>query len=113
MPKPAKQQPDRRAMLLEQVQALAQVAIFGNATETYRKCGNPGCRCHHGGPKHGPHMYLAVFTEGQTRNTYVTKTAHEAVREGVEAWKQMQVCLRELAEMNKAHALQPEDEHAS
>ena len=105
MPKSAKQR-DRRAQLLEQVQALAQLAIFGNATETFRTCGNPGCRCHHGGPKHGPHMYISIRAEGRTRNTYVPKGAQQAVLEAVDAWKQMQACLRELADMNKQSALQ-------
>jgi hypothetical protein len=105
MPKSSKQR-ERRVKLLEQVHSLAQVAIFGNATETYRTCGNPGCRCHHGGPKHGPHMYVSFRGDGQTRNTYVPKDAQPAVLEGVAAWKQMQECLRELADMNKQRALE-------
>lgn len=104
MPKFAKQR-DRRAKLLEQVQLLAQVAIFGNATETYRTCGTASCRCHHGGPKHGPHMYISFRGDGQTRNTYVPKEAQQAVLDGVEAWKQMQAALRELADMNKERVL--------
>lgn len=105
MPKSAKQR-DRRALLLEQVQSLAQVAIFGNATETYRTCGTAACRCHHGGPKHGPHMYISFRGDGQTKNTYVPKGAQKAALEGVAAWKQMQECLRELADMNKQRVLE-------
>ncbi len=104
MPMNAKQR-SRRAKLLEQVQVLAQVAIFGNPTETFRTCGNAGCRCHHGGPKHGPHLYISFRGDGQTRNTYVPKAAQPAVLEGLKAWKQMQACLRELADMNKEQAL--------
>lgn len=105
MPRSAKQR-DRRTQLLEQVQQLAHVAIFGNVTETFRTCGNPGCRCHHGGPKHGPHMYVSFHSERGTRNTYVPKAAQDAVRDGIQAWKQMQACLRELADMNKKRALE-------
>jgi len=104
---PQHKQHDRRSQLLEQVQRLAQIAIFGNATETFRTCGNPGCRCHHGGPKHGPHIYISARLDGRTKNTYVPKHAQAKVLEGVEAWKQVQVCLRELADLNKAQALLP------
>jgi len=111
MPKSAKPH-ERRQYLLEQVQQLAQIAIFGNATETFRKCGNRGCRCHHGGPKHGPHVYISARVDGRTKNTYVPKHAQDKALEGVEAWKQLQECLRELAEMNKQRALAADPEES-
>ena len=39
--------------------------------------------------------------KGKTTGYYVPKAAQEATRQGVEAWQQMQQCLRELAELNK------------
>ena len=100
---------ERRQYLLQQIQQLAQIAIFGNATETFRTCGNRGCRCHHGGPKHGPHVYISARVDGRTKNTYVPKHAQQQALEGVEAWKTLQECLRELAEMNKQRALAAEE----
>jgi hypothetical protein len=44
----------RRRRLLREMERLAQVAIFGTLSETYRTCGHPGCHCHGPGPKHGP-----------------------------------------------------------
>jgi hypothetical protein len=44
----------RRQKLLSEIGRLAEVAIFGALSETYRTCGRPGCHCHTGGPKHGP-----------------------------------------------------------
>jgi hypothetical protein len=102
----SEKQHEQRTELLQQIQALAQVAIFGNATESYRTCGNPGCRCHREGPKHGPHLYISFHSEKGTRNTYVPKAAQQTVRDGLEAWKQLQVRLHELAEMNKKQALE-------
>jgi hypothetical protein len=40
----------------------------------------------------------------------VPKHAQDKALEGVEAWKQLQDVLRELAEMNKAQALSAEHE---
>src|ERR1700739_98107 len=88
--------------LLRQIRQLAQVAIYGSLSETYRRCGNPGCRCHHGGPKHGPHLYISYRGEnGKTTGFYVPHHAEPQIRQGVEAWAQLQDCLRELAALNK------------
>ena len=43
----------RRRKLLSEVERLAEVAVFGTLSETYRTCGRPGCHCQRGGPKHG------------------------------------------------------------
>lgn len=92
----------RRQHLLAQLSQLAQTAIFGTLSETFRTCGTPSCRCHHGGPKHGPHLYVSYRgTEGKTTGYYVPKAAHEQIRKGVAAWQELQDRLRELAELNK------------
>lgn len=75
-------------------------------SETYRTCGNPGCRCRKGGPKHGPHTYVSYRGEhGKTTAYYVPEEARETVRAGIEAWHQLQECLRELAKLNKEDLL--------
>jgi hypothetical protein len=104
MPKP-NARPDRRAKLLVEIARLADVAIFGSISETYRTCGNAGCRCHGAGPKHGPHLYVSFRGDGKTTGYYVPKAAHDEIRRGVEAWQTLQQRLRELAELNKDGAL--------
>ena len=102
MPTTKNQASAARLQLLRQIRQLAQVAIYGSLSETYRRCGNPDCRCHHGGPKHGP-TYISVIAE-QTRKTtgyYVPHHAEAQIRQGVEAWSQLQDRLRELAALNK------------
>jgi hypothetical protein len=35
----------RRRRLLREIAQLANVAVFGTLSETYRTCGRPGCHC--------------------------------------------------------------------
>src|SRR6266571_1011249 len=87
--------------LLHQINGLAERAIFGSVSETYRTCGQPGCRCKQG-EKHGPHLYISFRGEGgKTTGYYVPQPLVEAVRDGVEAWKQFQALAREVAELNR------------
>ena len=97
----------RRHKLLREIEHLAEMAIFGTLSETYRTCGRPGCHCQKSGPKHGPHLNISYRGEqGKTTGYYVPKGAEEATREGIAAWQKLQDCLRELAELNKDRNLQ-------
>src|SRR5580700_8680585 len=92
----------RRHKLLSEIEHLAEVAVFGTLSETYRTSGRPGCHCQKGGPKHSPHLNISYRGEqGKTTGYYVPKGTEEATREGVAAWQKVQECLRELAELNK------------
>jgi hypothetical protein len=75
-----------RQRLLEEIEQLARRAIHGTLSESYRTCGNPRCRCHAQGPKHGPHLYISYGGEGgKISGYYVPKTAESQVRRGVES----------------------------
>jgi len=103
----ANRQLDRRAELLAEVGRLAEVAIFGTLSETYRRCGSLGCHCQGRGPKHGPHLHVSYRSaEGKTTGYYVPKAAQEKIRSGVAAWQTLQERLRELAELTKEQVLQ-------
>jgi hypothetical protein len=96
----------QRRRLLSQMRRLAEVAVFGTLSETYRTCGRAGCHCQ-SGPKHGPHLQISYRGEqGKTTGYYVPKGAEQATRDGVAAWQELQACLRELAELNKERNLQ-------
>jgi uncharacterized protein DUF6788 len=102
MPTTKNQASNARLQLLRQIRQLAQEAIYGSLSETYRRCGNPGCRCHHGGPKHGPHLYISYRGKtGKTTGYYVPQAVAAQIRQGVQAWAQLQDCLHELATLNK------------
>jgi len=99
-------QAERRKQLLQQIERLSRVAVFGTLSETYRACGSPGCRCHGPGPKHGPYLNISYRGDaGKTTGYTVPRGAETAIREGVEAWRSLQLCLREVAGMNKERAL--------
>jgi hypothetical protein len=92
----------RRERLLGQIEQLASQAIFGTLSQTYRTCGTAGCRCHHGGPKHGPHLYVSYCgRSGKTTGYYVPKARQSQIRQGVQAWNRLQKNLRRLALLNK------------
>ena len=97
----------QRRTLLREIVRLADVAVFGTVSATYRTCGRPSCHCQRrGGPKHGPHVNVSYRGEnGKTTGYYVPKAAEEATRQGVAAWQRLQTCVRELAELNKERNL--------
>jgi hypothetical protein len=100
-------QVERRRKLASEIQRLAEMAIFGSLSTTYRTCGHPGCHCQGPGPKHGPHLNVSYRGEGgKTTGYYVPQAAQQATRQGVTAWERLQKRLRQLAELNKQHILQ-------
>ena len=96
----------QRSKLLAEITRLAEIAIFGTLSETYRTCGQAGCHCQGDGPKHGPHLNVSYRGEkGKTTGYYVPRGAEQATREGVAAWQKLQACLQQLAELNKERNL--------
>jgi hypothetical protein len=92
----------RRDKVLEQLLELGSQMLIGSVSETYRTCGNPNCRCHREGPKHGPHMYVSYKGEhGRTTGYYVPTAMHDRVRRGLEAWSQFHEHAKQLAQLNK------------
>lgn len=92
----------RRDETIAQLLELAPQILLGSASETYRTCGNPNCRCHGEGPKHGPHMYVNYKGEhGRSTGYYVPVALQERVRGGLDAWKQFHELTKQLAHLNK------------
>ena len=95
---------ERRDKAVRQLLELAPRMLFGSASETYRTCGNPNCRCHAEGPKHGPHMYVNYKGEdGRTTGYYVPVALQEKVRDGLGAWRQVHELSKQIAQLNKAN----------
>jgi hypothetical protein len=93
----------KRDKKLGQLLELASRMLLGSASETYRTCGNAGCRCHSTGPKHGPHMYVNYKDEnGRTTGYYVPVALHKRVRDGLDAWREFHELAKDIAHMNKA-----------
>ena len=106
MPPREDAQRERRAELLAEIGRLAEMAIFGTLSETYRRCGSVGCHCQGRGPKHGPHLHVSHHgATGKTTGYYVPKAAQDEIRAGVAAWQTLQEKLRDLAELTKEQIL--------
>jgi len=98
----------QRKRLIQEIEELTPQVLLGSLSESYRRCGNPKCRCHAEGPKHGPHVYVSYRgPQGKTTGYYVPEVAHASVRRGVDAWKRIQDCLRELGIANKERLIPP------
>ena len=96
----------QRRQLLYQIRRLADLAVLGTLSESYRTWGRAGCHCQHGGAKHGPHLHISYRgTKGKTTGYYVRQEAEPATRQGVAAWQKRQACWRELAELNQERTL--------
>ena len=92
----------RRDKAIKRLLELAPKILFGSASETYRTCGTPGCRCHSTGPKHGPHMYVNYKGKhGRTTGYYVPKALQGRVRDGLASWREFQSLAKEVAALNK------------
>lgn len=60
-----------------------------------KRCGQPSCRCHHGGPLH--RAYHITFREaGKTRTAYVPKDLLEEVRTWVQEHRRLKALLQEV-----------------
>jgi hypothetical protein len=97
---------DPREPLVDEIGRLARIALQGTLSESYRTCGNPGCRCHADGPRHGPYLYVTHRGEGSRASRYYVSNGTQArAREGIGAWQLLQQRLRELAELNRQELL--------
>ena len=95
----------KRAAFLRELDRLGRRVLFGTVSETYRTCGQPTCACHHGGPKHGPHLQVSYRGEaGKTTGYHVPQGLADTVRDGVAAWQRFQEVARALADLNREHA---------
>ncbi len=93
----------RKDKMLAELHELASNMLLGETSETYRTCGNPACRCHSGGPKHGPHIYVNYKgDDGRTTGYYVRKALQQQVLDGIAARKRFRTLAKEIAQLNKA-----------
>jgi Family of unknown function (DUF6788) len=60
-----------------------------------KRCGQPSCRCHHGGPLH--QAYHITFREGgKTKTAYVPKDLLTEVQEWMQEHRRLKALLREV-----------------
>jgi hypothetical protein len=92
---------EKRVALLRELNQCARRMMFGTVSETYRTCGQRGCRCHQG-EKHGPFTQISYRgRSGKTTGYHVPRGLEERVKEAVSAWHRFQEIAREIAELNR------------
>jgi hypothetical protein len=74
----------QRHKLLDEIRHLADIAVFGTLSETYRTCGRAGCHCQQGGPKHGPHLNISY--RGRRARPLATMFRKERRRPPEKVW---------------------------
>jgi hypothetical protein len=90
--------------MIEQIAALASVAIQGSLVEVMLRCGTAGCGCQTDpARRHGPHLYLKYRSpEGRSTSLYVPRSHEAQARQGVEAWARVGQLLQQLSHRNRA-----------
>jgi hypothetical protein len=63
-----------------------------------KHCGQPSCRCHHGGPLH-PAYHLTYRQGGRTRTAYVPKDLVEEVRTWIQEHRRLKALTREVSQL--------------
>jgi len=92
----------RKTHLLRSFQ-LPPAVLHASLIERFLKCGKANCRCHTGGPKHGPFFYLnRCFAKGQIQSLLLKSPDQiDQARHGVAAYAQVQQVLDEISQINR------------
>jgi len=91
----------RKAHLLRSFELSPQI-LHASLVERFLNCGKANCRCHTGGPKHGPFFYLnRCFARGQMQSLLLKSSTQIAqARQSVAAYAQVQQVLDEISQIN-------------
>ena len=91
----------RKAHLLRSFQ-LSPHLLHASLIERFLKCGKPTCRCHTGGPKHGPFFYLnRCFAKRQIQSLLLKSPAQiDQARQSVAAYAQALEVLDQISQIN-------------
>ena len=92
----------RKAHLLRSFQ-LPPGVLHASLIERFLRCGKTNCRCHTGGPKHGPFLYLnRCFAKGQIQSLLLKSPDQiDQARQGLAAYAQVQQVLDEISQINR------------
>ena len=92
----------QKAHLLRSFQ-LPPGVLHASLIERFLKCGKANCRCHTGGPKHGPFFYLnRCFAKGQMQSLLLKAPDQiDWARQGVVAYAQVQQALDQISQINR------------
>ena len=66
-----------------------------------KRCGQPSCSCHHGGPLHPAH-HLTFPERGKTRTVYVPQDLLTEVQLWVQEYQRLKVLIHEISQLTLA-----------
>jgi len=91
----------RKELLLSQLKIDPDL-LRASFVERFSRCGKKNCRCHHGGPKHGPFYYLTQCLAVGKIAKFLLKTQaqQQQARSGVAHYRDLQEQLEELSQIN-------------
>lgn len=91
----------RKDFLLTQIK-IAPDSLRASVVERFAPCGKAACRCHHGGPKHGPYYFLTQCLAVGKINKFQLKAPaqQQAAKVGVDHYRQLLGQLEELSQIN-------------
>jgi hypothetical protein len=92
-----------RRMLQSRLQQLVPTGplVAASLNRVSKRCGQPSCSCHHGGPLHQAH-HLAFRQAGKTRTVYVPQDLLEEVRVWVLEYRRIKTLIDEISQLTVA-----------
>jgi hypothetical protein len=92
-----------RRMLDSRLKQLAPAGpvLAASLAQVNKRCGQPSCACHHGGPLHRAH-HLVCRQAGKTRTVYVPQDLLEEVRSWVQEHRRLKALIHEVSQLTLA-----------
>jgi hypothetical protein len=92
-----------RRMLDSRLKQLTPVGpvLVATLSLVNKRCGQPSCSCHHGGPLHQAH-HLTLRQEGKTRTVYVPQDLLTEVQSWVQEHQRLKALLSEVSQLTLA-----------
>ena len=92
-----------RRMLDRRLKQLAPTGpvLVATLSLVHKRCGQPSCACHHGGPLHQAH-HLNFRHEGKTRTVYVPQDLLDEVQTWVQEHQRLKALTHEVSQLTLA-----------
>ena len=75
--------------------------LAASLTRVNKRCGQPSCRCHHGGLLHQAH-HLTFREAGKLRNVYVPQDLLEEVQKWVQEHQRLKALIQQVSQLTLA-----------
>jgi hypothetical protein len=75
--------------------------LVASLTRLNKRCGQPSCRCHHGGPLHQAH-HLTFRQGGKTRTVYVPQDLLQEVQQWLHEHQRLKALIQEVSQLTLA-----------